>query len=106
MKIRRFNENQQYLTEPFDPDTELTFDISGADQWLRTVIVQFQLIEKELDVKFTQISDEFSFTSHSKKDPFVIELTFDIKSLYFMCNNEYVKTIGEVKEKMKEYFKV
>lgn len=69
MKIRRFNENQKYLTEPFDPESDIMYDISKyVDQvkiGLKYIAEKNGLLFKESDEAMANDTDAMFYVVYN-----------------------------------------
>ena len=60
MKIKRFNENQHYLTTPYDPEFGLTIDIN-VKTWWKEFENHLKVIAKELgDYHVNEVNDNYN----------------------------------------------
>jgi hypothetical protein len=69
MKIRRFNENQQYLTEPFDPEMSTELDVSN---FINKIEEGFKIIAKKYNLEYN--SDD---RIHFEGDAEIADTTYE-----------------------------
>ena len=84
MRIKRFNENQQYLTEPLDPDTKLLFEIDFNHQ-IDMVEHQFKKLADNLGLRVYFAKNKNS----GKPDCFFTNETI-IKRYYWRDETEFL----------------
>ena len=112
MRIKRFNENQQYLTEPFDPDKEIKISIN------------FKNHVSDIENKLRQLADQldlnFSVGFYMSRPTYTFSQGGVIRSYRWIENNHIFShsieledqqgdngdysTIGKIKEDLIEYF--
>ena len=112
MRIKRFNENQQYLTDPLDPDTETTFEIDFTKH-IEEVSKSMELLSKELGLIYKQrgsITPSYYFEDKSGLTRTYLWTARDNKFLHSLKlydgqgdAGDY-STIGKIKEDLIEYF--
>ena len=125
MRIKRFNENQQYLTDPFDPEFHIQFELNGFKKWVDNLYNQLKFISKELElnVEFDdkqtnniQYNFHCTFEFYSDKynrlyNNFNVIVVNDFNKFFIFCRtyknelyNHKVKDLEELKEYIKNYF--
>ncbi len=116
MKIRRFNENQQYLTEPFDMESDIMYDISKYIDKIKIglnyIASKNNLIFKVSDENMANDTDAMFYTVYNND----MKLHF-----YIDCGDDYIilrphnvepghispstyETWEDVEELIKKYF--
>lgn len=128
MRIRRFNENQAYLTEPFDPEESVSYDIKSvydsiernckyiADKYNLDFKVESQEISNNFSGLESRLLYRFCNKTNTSRCQFFIwddkpEVKFECFALYDK-EREIVKEIGgfftwsNVEEYVKKYFNI
>ena len=91
MKIRRFNENQQYLTVPFDPEFGLTINVN-IKTWWKEFEQHLKIMAKELgNYKVVECKDSYNLIMEINDDKlfstlynieFKISVSVPLNSIY------------------------
>ena len=115
MRIKRFNENQQYLTEPYDPDTKSSFFVDYNSK-IDILEKQLELLSKNLGLEFKILNSKVDFIPayqfkkdevirkyyweviYDKKDPFIYGIRI------FSGTEKEFNTIDEISDDLKEFF--
>ena len=129
MKMRRFNENQQYLTDPFDPEESVSYNVKSvfdsieknckyiADKYnldfkIETNDIEFRHyeIESRLMYTFSSRNKENSITSVCRfyicdDNPEITIECFDYKKDCLSSNDGFF-TWSDVETYLKKYFKL
>jgi len=130
MRIKRFNENQQYLTDPFDPEESLEYNVQPYQDKLKR---NFEYIANKFGLGFYIDGEDknvgngdrdyqyFTFYTFYKESEG--ECRFILKDIYPCisvelwvedCKKEFFpkntfgvfETFGEIEEYVKNYFKL
>ena len=132
MKIKRFNENQSYLTDPIDPEFELFVSV---DSFVKKLKIQLEGLAKKLYLgltylereneikKFEMIENIFIMMFKNRKRSLALKIDFnhnnnrlylgvdfendviDIEHLWD-DNGANFQTIEELEEYLKHYFEL
>lgn len=78
MKIRRFNENDQYLTEPLDFEMSTEFNISN---FINKIENGLQIIANKYDLEYDGGSDRIHFEGDTEIGDTTYEFTKDDKKI-------------------------
>ena len=105
------NENQQYLTEPYDPEAEVSMK-NDAEEKQDLIIIRLEGLAKKLNLK-TNISfknaykKRFIFIQEDEKLPFIIEIS-PSKVVVYLENGitGHFDTLGEIEEVLIRYFDI
>jgi repressor of nif and glnA expression len=93
MRIKRFNENQQYLTDPFDPEMETSMKVN-FNEFRKSMFNQVLNICKRLGLEGIDGGQQVSVYKDTHYDN------------YNSLCNFYDNKMEDVEKELKEYFKV
>ncbi len=109
MRIKRFNENQHYLTDPLDPEKEIVFTSDFTDQ-VKDVEKDLEKLAKELGLIFNIKGNQYIFYNTDEiirtyrwirnNDGFF----HSIMLMNTQSDDGDYGTIGDIKDDLIEYF--
>ena len=112
MRIKRFNENQQYLTEPFDPDKEIMISVD-FNKHVSDIESDLRKLSKELDLNFS-VGHYMSMPTYTFSQGGIIRSYRWIENNWTFSHSILLEdqqgdsgdysTIGKIKEDLIEYF--
>lgn len=118
MRIKRFNENQQYLTDPFDPEMETSMKVN-FNEFRKSMFNQVLNICKRLGLEGIDGGQQVSVYKDTHYDNnnvirFKLVISESNDSVYLLAMlhnynslcNFYDNKMEDVEKELKEYFKV